>query len=61
MSFRRAALEAAGPQILLEDRILEDVDWSTRVRRLGWALWYVPEAFDHLSAPSGGAVEMRNA
>jgi GT2 family glycosyltransferase len=57
MSFRRAALLAAGPADprYVGAALLEDADWSTRVAALGWRLRFVPEAaVAHLSLPAGG-------
>lgn len=57
MSFRRVALDSAGPADagFAGTAFLEDADWSTRVRRLGWTLRYEPAAaVIHLSLPAGG-------
>lgn len=57
MSYRRVALTTAGPCDVgyAGTAFLEDADWSTRVRRLGWRLRFEPAAaVTHLSAPSGG-------
>lgn len=57
MSFRRAALRQAGPfdEGFGGTALLEDADLSTRVRRAGWRLRYVPEArVEHLHLPAGG-------
>jgi GT2 family glycosyltransferase len=57
MSFRRVALTSAGPadEGYGGTAFLEDADWSTRVRRLGWRLRFEPRAsLTHLSAPAGG-------
>lgn len=57
MSFRRVALDSAGP---CDDHfggtaMLEDAEWSTRVSALGWRLVFEPAAgVIHLSAPEGG-------
>ena len=51
------ALQTAGPCDAAYEgtAFLEDADWSTRVRRLGWRLRFVPEAeLTHLSLPMGG-------
>lgn len=57
MSFRRQALDEAGPfdEGFGGTALLEDADLSTRVRRLGWRLRYVPGAtVDHLHVATGG-------
>jgi GT2 family glycosyltransferase len=57
MSFRRVALRGVGPADTgyAGTAFLEDADWSTRVRRLGWRLRFEPRAsVEHLSAPAGG-------
>lgn len=57
MSFRRAALQAAGgfDPAYGGTALLEDADASEKVARLGWDLRFVPEAaVVHLSAPRGG-------
>ena len=57
MSFRRLALEEAGP---FDDRylgtaLLDDADMSARLISLGWRLWFAPDAaLVHISAPRGG-------
>ncbi|MCW2953660.1 MAG: glycosyl transferase family 2 [Conexibacter sp.] len=56
MAVSRQAIEAAGP---LDDDLfayVEDVDWSLRIRRAGFSVWFVPEAIAHhrVSASSGG-------
>ncbi len=55
---RAVALRGAGPcdaGFGGGSAFLEDVEWSTRIRRAGWALRFVPDAtVVHLSAPSGG-------
>jgi len=58
MSFRRAALDDAGPfdESYRGTSLLEDADLSTRVRLAGWRLVYVPEAaVTHHHHPIGGA------
>ncbi len=57
MSFRASALRAVGPcdEGYGGTAFLEDADWSTRVRRAGHALRFLPgAALVHLSAPTGG-------
>jgi len=57
MSLRRCALHQAGPfdEHYRGTALLEDADLSTRVRRLGWVLRYVPgAAVDHHHDPVGG-------
>jgi len=57
MSFRRAALHDAGPfdAAYRGTALLEDADLSTRVRRAGWRLVFVPEAaIIHHHHPTGG-------
>lgn len=57
MSFRRAALDDAGPfdTAYRGTSLLEDADLSTRVARAGWRLVYVPEAaVTHAHHPTGG-------
>lgn len=56
MAVSRAAIEAAGT---LDDDLfayVEDVDWSLRIRRAGFSVWFVPTAIAHhrVSASSGG-------
>ncbi|MEQ1507198.1 MAG: glycosyltransferase [Myxococcota bacterium] len=57
MSLRRQALAEVGPfdPAYLGTALLEDADLSTRVRRAGWALRYLPTAaVDHHHLPTGG-------
>ncbi|MFT4621623.1 MAG: GT2 family glycosyltransferase [Myxococcota bacterium] len=57
MSIRRRALAEAGAfdEGYLGTAFLEDADLTTRIRRNGWSLRFVPEAeVVHLSAPQGG-------
>jgi GT2 family glycosyltransferase len=57
MSFRRAALDDAGPfdEAYGGTALLEDADLSTRVRRAGWRLVYAPAAgVIHHHNPIGG-------
>ena len=57
MSFRRAALEAAGPfdPHYAGTAFLEDADMSVRVAAAGWSLWYEARAqVLHRSDPVGG-------
>ena len=57
MSFRRQALDEVGPfdEGYGGTALLEDADLSTRVRRKGWRLRYVPEAeVAHLHLATGG-------
>lgn len=57
MSFRRSALDDAGPfdPGFAGTAFLEDADLSTRVAAAGWQLWFEPAAaLRHLSTPSGG-------
>lgn len=57
MSFRRQALDEAGPfdEGYGGSALLEDADLSTRVRGLGWRLRYVPAAeVAHLHLETGG-------
>lgn len=57
MSYRRVALLGAGPadERYTGTAFLEDADWSTRVRALGWTLRYAPDAaLIHLALGAGG-------
>ncbi len=57
MSFRRAAIDQVGgfDRRLGGTALLEDTDFSYRVRAAGWTLIYDPACeLVHLSAPSGG-------
>lgn len=57
MSFRRQALQQAGPfdPGFAGTAFLEDADMSTRVRAAGWQLWFSAHAaVVHHSAPNGG-------
>lgn len=57
MSFRRAALNAAGPcdTSLRGNAFLEDAEWAARVRAMGWRLAYLPTArVVHSPEPTGG-------
>ncbi|HEV7772179.1 MAG TPA: glycosyltransferase family 2 protein [Conexibacter sp.] len=56
MAVSRAALDAVG---MLDDELflyVEDVDWCVRIRRAGFAVWFVPDAVarHRVSAASGG-------
>ncbi|HXE44427.1 MAG TPA: glycosyltransferase family 2 protein [Conexibacter sp.] len=56
MAVSRAAVEQAG---MLDDELflyVEDVDWCVRIRRAGFAVWFVPDAIarHRVSASSGG-------
>lgn len=56
MAVSRSAIAAAG---MLDDALflyVEDVDWCVRIRRAGFAIWFVPDAVAHhrVSAASGG-------
>ena len=57
MSYRRDAIDKIGgfDRRLQGTALLEDTDYSYRVRAAGWALLYDPACeIVHLSAPSGG-------
>ncbi len=57
MSYRRAAIDAVGgfDRRYAGTALLEDTDFSYRVRAAGWRLVYAPACeLVHLSAPSGG-------
>jgi GT2 family glycosyltransferase len=57
MSFRRAAIDQIGgfDRQLKGTALLEDTDFSYRIRAAGWTLLYDPACeLVHLSAPSGG-------
>ncbi len=57
MSYRRAAIDQVGgfDRRLAGTALLEDTDFSYRVRAAGWKLLYDPACeLVHLSAPSGG-------
>jgi len=43
MMLKREVIEAAG--LMNEDYFLyyEEVDWSTRIRKAGYSIWYIPE------------------
>jgi GT2 family glycosyltransferase len=56
MAVSRAAIEAVG---MLDDDLfayVEDVDWSLRVKRAGFEVWFVPAAvgWHQVSASTGG-------
>lgn len=57
MSYRRAAIDQIGgfDRRYTGTALLEDTDFSYRIRAAGWALLYDPACeLVHLSAPSGG-------
>jgi GT2 family glycosyltransferase len=57
MSYRRTAIDAVGgfDRRLAGTALLEDTDFSYRIRAAGWRLVYDPACeLVHLSAPSGG-------
>lgn len=57
MSYRRAAIDQIGgfDRRLRGTALLEDTDFSHRIREAGWKLLYDPACeLVHLSAPSGG-------
>lgn len=57
MSYRMAAVRQVGgfDRRYIGTALLEDTDYSYRIRAAGWRLRYVPAAeLVHLSAPSGG-------
>ncbi len=57
MSMRRVAALAAGgfDEGFGGTAFFEDADVATRIARMGWELWYAPNAaVDHLSEPLGG-------
>lgn len=57
MSYRMEAIRQVGgfDRQYTGTALLEDTDYSHRVRAAGWTLWYNPAAeLIHLSAPTGG-------
>lgn len=57
MSYRMEAVRQVGgfDRNYTGTALLEDTDYSWRVHKAGWTLWYEPRAeLIHLSAPSGG-------